>query len=148
MPMKFIEKKQAPMWFTILGIIALVWNLLGVGAYLIHVYMTDEMISELPQAQIDIIYNTPVWVNGAFALAVWCGLLGSICMLFKKKISVYLFQISFAGIFIQNIHSFFMIDAVGVFGLVQGLIMPSIVMFFAIVLILVNTTAKKSHWIR
>jgi hypothetical protein len=41
-----------------------------------------------------------------------------------------------------------MIDAVGVFGLVQGLIMPSIVMFFAIVLILVNTTAKKSHWIR
>ena len=110
--------------------------------------MTDEMISELPQAQIDIIYNTPVWVNGAFALAVWCGLLGSICMLFKKKISVYLFQISFAGIFIQNIHSFFMIDAVGVFGLVQGLIMPSIVMFFAIVLILVNTTAKKSHWIR
>lgn len=62
--------------------------------------------------------------------------------------SVYLFQISFAGIFLQNIHSFFMIDAIGVIGIVQGLIMPSIVTIFAFVLIVVNTIAKKSHWIR
>ena len=69
-------------------------------------------------------------------------------MMMKRKVSIFLFQLSFAGIFLQNIHSFFMIDSVKIYGLFQGLIMPSLVMLFGVVLILVNSTAKKSHWIR
>lgn len=146
--MKSIQKTKAPGWFTALSIIALLWNLMGVMAYLAQVYMTDEILAALTQEQQDVINNTPLWANAAFALAVWGGLLGAITMMMKRKVSIFLFQLSFAGIFLQNIHSFFMIDSVKIYGIFQGLIMPSLVMFFGVVLILVNSAAKKSHWIR
>lgn len=146
--MKSIQKTKAPGWFTALSIIALLWNLMGVMAYLAQVYMTDEILAALTQEQQDVINNAPLWANAAFALAVWGGLLGAITMMMKRKVSIFLFQLSFAGIFLQNIHSFFMIDSVKIYGLFQGLIMPSLAMFFGVVLILVNSTAKKSHWIR
>jgi len=55
---------------------------------------------------------------------------------------VYLFQISFAGILFKIFPSLFMIDAVRPFRLYQGLIMPSIVIIFAFVLILINREAN------
>lgn len=105
--MKSIQKTKAPGWFTALSIIALLWNLMGVMAYLAQVYMTDKILAALTQKQQDVINNAPLWANAAFALAVWGGLLGAITMMMKRKVSIFLFQFSFAGIFLQNIHSFF-----------------------------------------
>ena len=57
--MKSIQKTKAPGWFTALSIIALLWNLMGVMAYLAQVYMTDEILAALTQEQQDVINNAP-----------------------------------------------------------------------------------------
>ena len=59
--------------FWIIGVIALIWNLMGVFAYITQVNMTDEVIAALPDAERALYENVPAWVTGAFAIAVFGG---------------------------------------------------------------------------
>ena len=43
-----------PSWFKIVAVVALVWNLLGVMAFVGQMMMTPEMVAELPQAEQDL----------------------------------------------------------------------------------------------
>ena len=87
-------KSKSPKGFWIIGIVALLWNLMGVASYLQQAYMTDEALAALPAEQQALYENVPAWVTGAFALAVFGGLLGCILLLMKKKLAALLFIIS------------------------------------------------------
>ena len=41
-------KKPVPRWFTITAVVAIIWNLLGVSAFIIQVLTTPEMLAQLP----------------------------------------------------------------------------------------------------
>lgn len=142
------QKMKSPTWFTLLSILALLWNLLGVFAYLSSVFITEEMIATLPQAQQEVFAATPVWVNGAFAVAVWFGLLAAIALLMKRRIAKFLFQISFTGIFVQQMYTFFFIDSVGIYGIYKGVVMPAMVLFIGAILILITSSALEKGWIK
>lgn len=141
-------KIKAPAWFAILGILALLWNLIGVLAYFGHVLMTEEMKNALPPDQLEAMNAAPLWVIISFTIAVFGGIIAVILMVMRRKAALFFFQVSFAGIFFQQIHTFFFIDAVAIFGNIQGLVMPAILLFIGVVLILVNGHAVKQKWLR
>ncbi|MCG1036729.1 hypothetical protein [Polaribacter sargassicola] len=120
--------------FWVISIIALIWNILGVIAYLGQAYMTDEMKAALPQEQQTLYENIPFWVTAAFAIAVWGGLLASILLLMKKSISKIVFIISLIGIVVQMFYNFFLTKAIEVYG-PSGMIMPILVLIFGIFLV-------------
>ena len=109
--------------FWVISIIALLWNLMGVVAYLGQAFLTDDMKAMIPEDQLAIIENTPAWATAAFALAVWFGLLGAILLLTKKKIAKTVFLISLIGILVQLVYNFTMTNALEVYG-TSGLIQP------------------------
>ena len=109
--------------FWIIGIGALLWNLMGVSAYLQQAYMTAEKLSSLTSEQNALFENTPAWVTAAFALAVFGGTLGCILLLLRKKLSSFLFVISFISLLGQIIYIVFMSNTLDVYG-INGLIMP------------------------
>ena len=80
-----VTTPKPPMWFLIISIIALVWNALGVFAYLGQSLMTDEMLAQLPEADQQMYANLPSWYIGAFAVAVFAGTIGSLGLVIKKK---------------------------------------------------------------
>ncbi|WP_299665250.1 hypothetical protein [uncultured Polaribacter sp.] len=91
--------------FWIIGVCALLWNLMGVGAYLLQVFMTDEMIAKLPkEQQAEMMITYPAWITALFALAVFGGLLGCIFLLARKKVAYYLFIISGICATIQQVY--------------------------------------------
>jgi hypothetical protein len=110
--------------------------------------MTDEIKAELPAEQLTLMENTPAWATAAFAVAVWGGLLGCIALLLRKKWAKTLFVISLAGILVQMSHSFFMTNAAEVYGQVQGMIMPLLIIVIGIVLVLFARMAGKKGWLR
>lgn len=114
-------------WFWVVSIVALIWNLLGVGAYLAQVSMSPETIQALPEDQRAIIESTPSWATGAFAIAVWGGALGSILLLLRKSLATWVLLISFVGIVVQMMHAFFMTNSIEVYG-PGGMIMPIMVL--------------------
>ena len=113
--------------FWIIGVLALLWNLMGVMQYLIQAYMTDETLQALPEAERALYENAPAWVTGAFAIAVFGGLLGCILLLLRKKSATTLLLISMAGILVQMTYSLFMSNAREVYG-TTALLMPLMVL--------------------
>ncbi len=102
--------------YWVIAVIALIWNGLGAIMYLLMRFMTPEMLEALPDENRLLIENTPSWVNSAFAISVWLGVLGALLMLFRKKIAYYLFGISFIAILSQIIYVIFMSDAWNLYG--------------------------------
>jgi len=119
--------------FWIIGIVALIWNLMGVFAYLQQAYMTEEDLMALPVAEQALHENVPAWVTGAFAIAVFGGALGCILLLMRKKMASMVFLISLVGIIVQMSYNIFMSKAVDVYG-PGDMIMPAMVILIGIFL--------------
>ena len=119
--------------FWIIGIVALIWNLMGVFAYLQQAYMTEEDLMAMPVAEQALYQNIPAWVTGAYAIAVFGGALGCILLLLRKKLAGSLFLISLVGIVVQMSYNIFMSKAADVYG-PGDMIMPAMVMLIGIFL--------------
>jgi len=135
-------------WFWIIGIIALLWNLMGAMAYLMEAYMPDEARKGMTEAQTNMLDATPAWVTGAFAIAVWGGVLGCIFLLMRKKWAKPVFIISFLAVVARTVYYFFMTDAASLFDAVQGIVLPIAVVIIAILLIIYTNKSIKKGWLR
>lgn len=129
------ESKNKPATsFWIIGITALIWNLMGVFAYLQRAYMTAEDLAALPIEEQALYDNVPIWVTAAFALAVFGGTLGCILLLLRKKLATFIFSISLANILAQMTYNIFMSKALEVYG-PGGIIMPIMVIIIGAFLV-------------
>ena len=137
--------QKPPAWYWVVAAVALVWNLLGVLAYLTQVTMGPEIMEALPSEQRELYENTPVWATAAFAIAVWGGALGSLALLLRKNWADILLMASLAGIIVQNINSFFLTNSWEVFG-PGGAVMPVLVIIYAIYMITLAKKAKANGW--
>ena len=137
---------KPPTWFMVVSVLALIWNILGVMAYLGQAFITPEMLEAMPEAEAEMIQNRPAWATAAFAVAVWCGALASLFLLLKKTFAYQLFWLSFIGILVQMAYNFLITsnyDAYGPGGIAMALLVPT----FGILLILLSKKAKKETWI-
>lgn len=130
-----------------IAIFALIWNAMGVMAYLSQQYMTDEVKALLPEAERELYNNVPAWATAAFAIAVFGGLLGSLALLIRKKWATILFLVSFIGIVVQMIHNFFMSNTMEVYG-PGSVIMPLMVLVIGIFLIYYSKKANENGWLK
>ena len=137
---------KVPTWFWVVAGIALIWNLLGVFAYIGQMMMTPEMLEALPADQRELMENTPSWATSAFAFAVWGGTIGSLLLLLRKKPAMIFFVISLIGVLIQMYHSFFIADSIEVYG-PGGMIMPIMVIIISVGLVWLTNMVTKKGWL-
>jgi hypothetical protein len=137
---------NAPKWFLEVAIFAIVWNLLGVFAYITQMMMTPEALAILSSEEQALFKNTPAWATAAFAFAVWGGLVGSVLLLLKKQMSKIVLIISLIGILVQMIHSLFISNNYEVYG-PGGLIMPIMVLLIGVGLVWLSDKGIKKGWI-
>jgi hypothetical protein len=143
------EKQQVkpPMWFWVVCILALLWNLMGVGAYLQQVFMSAEDLELLTQEQRQLMEVQPVWVHGAFAIAVWAGALGCIALLLRKKWAYGVLIVSLLGILGQMSYMFFMSDTFAVNGS-SAMAMPIMIILVGFLLVFLARAATDKKWLR
>ena len=137
---------QAPTWYWIASSLGFLWNFLGIFNYLGQVTLSPEALSELPQAQQNLINATPAWVMGAFAIAVFAGTLGCLFLLLRKKWASPLLMLSFVAALLQVIYNVFVSDAFQVLGAVAvGL--PILILGVGSALIWIAKKATAAGWI-
>jgi hypothetical protein len=136
-----------PRSFWIISGVALVWNLMGVMAYLMQAYMTDEAIAALPAAERALYENVPSWAVGAFAIAVFGGALGCILLLLRRRIAMPVLVGSLLGILVQMYHSFFIANSIEVYGPGKT-IMPIMVIVIGAGLVWYVNSASQKGWLR
>lgn len=136
---------KIPIWFWIVVGGLLVWNLIGVMAYITQVTMSPEALAALPDAQRQIDENTPEWAIAAFAIAVNGGALGCLLLLLRKNLAGLFLWLSLAGVLVQMYHSFFTNRLFEVFG-AGGMLLPFMVVVIAIYLVTLASRAKTNRW--
>lgn len=151
------QKIPAPVWFTVVAILALLWSLLGVLAYLWMTWLmpsmfTPEALAALPEAeraamevQLAVQAATPAWATSAFAIAVFGGLLGSFFLLIKKNLAIIFFTISIAGLLVQSYYAYVIADAYGLFGN-AAIVQSAVILLIAVFLLWMANKAKARGW--
>ena len=132
--------------FWIIGVIALIWNLMGAMAYIVQAFMTDEMLTALPENEQALYANVPAWVTAAFAIAVFGGVLACILLLLRKKMASMVFVISLIAILLQMTYNLILSDASEVYG-PGGMVMPIMVIFIGLFLVWYSKDTTKKGWL-
>ncbi|MFQ6005551.1 MAG: hypothetical protein ACE5OQ_08600 [Woeseia sp.] len=135
-----------PRSFLIISIAALVWNLFGVMSYIMHVTISAEALAEMSEAERALYETSPAWVTGAFAIAVFSGVLGCLALLLKKAWAVPLFVISLIAVIAQFGFWLFVANAIEVHG-TEAVFMPLLVTVIAIFLVWYSRDANNKGWL-
>lgn len=140
------ETSKPPAWFWIVAAVALVWNLLGVSAFVMQVSMSPETLAALPEAERALYESFPLWALIAFAAAVFGGAVGSVLLLMKNKLAQTAFVISVVGVVLQMIYNLFIGKTMDVYG-PGSIAMPIMILLFAGFLVWLSRTATAKGWI-
>ncbi|MBA4746587.1 MAG: hypothetical protein H2058_15145 [Muricauda sp.] len=138
---------KPPTWFWVVSVIALLWNLMGVGNYLNQAFNQMALLESMDQAQREVFERIPAWATAAFAIAVFSGTLASIGLLVRKKWARPLFIISLIAALAQFIHWLFISNAVEAFG-PSTYAMPVVIIIIGIYLIFFSKKGIEKGWLK
>ena len=134
--------------FWVIGTVALLWNLLGVMAYVMQVSATpDQLAAAYTPDQVELLLAVPVWATSMTAIATNFGVLGSILLLLRRNWSVPVYAISLVALIIQDIYSFALTETLAVFG-TTPLVIQSVVLLIAVFLVWYSRQAGANGWLR
>ena len=124
---------KPPTSFYIIGVVFLVWNIIGFMFYLQHAMMTPETVPEgVDATMLAFMEATPVWATSAYAIAVNVGMIASIMLLLRRSIALPLYVVSLAGALVLDFDSFVLRDVVAIWG-GGAYIVPSAVVIIGVV---------------
>ena len=137
---------KPPPWFTVLAVLALLWNLAGLFAVVADLRLSAADIAALPLDQQALYRARPGWSVVASVVAVVGGTLGCIGLLLRRRWAVPAFAASLVGVVVQDIGIFVVAGAASVAGLVP-VVLQSVVVAIAIGLLLMARRAVARSWL-
>lgn len=138
---------KPPKSFWVIGVLALLWNLMGISQFFLATFMLDAMVENLTEVQADMYREIPMWYTIIFAIAVFSGVLGCITMLLRKNITIALFGISLLAVLVAQGYWILGTEIMEVIG-TSSVIMPLIVIVISIFLYFYNKGAAKNGWFK
>lgn len=137
-----------PKWFWVLVAIFLLWNIMGVYSFFGHTFISEEALAKLPENEMALYAEFSIWTTIIFAIASFGGLIGSIGLILKRKWANSFFILSFIAIVPQMVHNVFFTKSIDVYGLVQAVTMPVLVVLIGAFLIWFSSFSTKKKWLR
>jgi len=145
--MNTINEQKPAVWFWIVSVLALVWNLLGVMAYLGQVTISPEDLAKMPEAEQAMIAALPAWYIGAFAIAVFAGALGCLLLLLRRRLALWTLVLSLVAVVTQQIYTFLLSDIGGSLDS-ASLGMTVSIPVVAVLLIWLAQSSSKNGWLK
>lgn len=136
-----------PRWFKVVAVAALLWNLLGCLALWMDLRLTPGDIAALPEAQQALYAARPGWAVAGTAVAVGAGTLGSLGLLLRRKWAMPLLFLSLAGILVQDVGLFLLVDGATLAGMV-AVVMQALVLAAGIGLAWLGWQGAQRGWLR
>ncbi len=137
---------KPPVWFYVVAVIALLWNLLGCFAFIGDLRLTAADIAQMPAEHQALYAACPAWAVAGTALGVIGGALGCIALLLRKKWALPLFVISLIGIIVQDIGLFVLADAIKLAGPLVA-VLQGVVLIVAIGLVVLSWKGIQRGWL-
>ena len=138
---------KSPLWFKIVAVVALLWNLIGCLAFASDIRLTPDDIAKLPDAQQALYSSRPSWAVAGTAVAVIGGALGSVALLLGKKWALPVLVASLIGIVVQDYAMFILADGAALAG-TTAVVLQALVLLIAIVLLLLSKKGIARSWLK
>lgn len=92
-------------WFWIVAILFLLWNVMGVGAWYAEAMGgSDALMESYTAEQIAFYTSFPAWYTWAYGIAVFAGFFCCVALLLKRKLAVMLSVISLLAVVICRVY--------------------------------------------
>ena len=137
---------KPPLWFTVLVIIALLWNLAGLFAVVADLRLSPAAIAALPAEQQALYAARPIWSVVASVVAVAAGTLGCLGLLLRKRWALGLLYLSLLGVVLQDIGLFLLPGSANAVN-ATAVVLQGIVFLVAVGLVALARTAQQRSWL-
>lgn len=137
---------KPPRWFTVVAVVALLWNLAGLMAIAADLSLSPADVAALPKEQQAMHAARPGWSVVGSAVAVGAGTLGCIALLLRRRWALALFVASLVGIVAQDIGLFVVAGAVQPPGPVP-MVMQGLVFVIAVALAVLARRGTARGWL-
>lgn len=124
---------KVPVSLWVVGVAALLWNLIGVAAFAMQLAMPAEALEAMPPEQRAIYEATPPWLYVFYGVATIGGVLGSLGLLLRRRWAVPVYLVALVGLVLQVVSSFAVTPAWSVGGAAY-LVFPVLLVVIAIAL--------------
>jgi hypothetical protein len=128
------QATKTPIHLWIVGIVALLWNLIGAYDYLMTQTENEGYMSQFTPEQLDFFYGFPAWLVAFWAIAVWGGVLGAVLLLLRKKIAFPVLAVSFVCMVVTSIRNYVFAGGADIVG-GTGLIFSVVIFIVALALV-------------
>jgi len=136
----------APKWFTIIAIVAALWNLLGCFAFAADLRLSPADVAALPAQQQALYAARPAWAVAATGVAVIGGLLGCIGLLLRRRWAYVLLVLSLIGVVVQDFGLFVLAGGARLAG-GTAIALQGLVLLVALGLVLLARRASANGWL-
>lgn len=104
-------RPKAPWWFWLVSGLALLWNLMGVGAFFMDMNMSyEDMVTNYGQVLADAAAAQPTYVTIAYGIAVLAGALGCLLLLLRRRLAAVVLLVSLLAVIVQQAYSWLATD--------------------------------------
>lgn len=139
--------KPPKYYYGVVGVLTL-WALIGCYTYLAQVTMTAADVAALPTAQRDMMAGLPTWVTAVYAIAVWSGLAGAICLLLRMKFARSAYIASLVAIIVQFGWILIMLPIIETMGFAEAAGFPIFIAVVGAISVWFAGNATRHGWLR
>jgi hypothetical protein len=141
------DRGRVPGWYWAVAAVALLWEAMGCFAYVSQVSMDPAALARLPAEQRDIWLAMPGWAVGAYAVAVWIGLLGALGLLLRRSWARLAFAASLVAVIVQFGWTFLATPILRTMG-PSAAAFPAFILVAAALLLWFSSVAARRGWLR
>lgn len=132
-----------PWHFWLIGVVALLWNAMGVFDYIMTQTRNEAYLSSFTAEQLSYYFSFPSWVVAAWAIAVWGGLLGTLLLLMRRRQAVWVFLVSLIAMVTTTFHNYILSDGMEFMGDAFSLGFTAVIFLIALALFLYARAMQK-----
>lgn len=138
---------KRPMWFRVVSVLAVLWNLFGLWSFYIHFTATPEVVATWPEVQQRIAEVTPGWIFVPFAIATIGGTVGSLGLLLGRRWAPPVLLLSLLAIIVQ-FGAYYLLTPTWALTGMSGAALPLCIAMVGLLLWLLAGKAAARGWLR
>ena len=123
---------RAPWHLWVVGIAALLWNAVGALDYVMTQTRNAQYMAGFTPEQLAFFYGLPPWTVAAWAIGVWGGVLGSLLLLLRKTLAVWVFLASLIGVVLTTFQNYVLSNGMEVMGGPGAAVFTAVIFFVAV----------------
>ena len=110
-----------PWHLWVIGILGLLWSLMGVVSFLLTQMRVEAVMSRFPPQQRTYFESFPLWVVALWSIGVFGGLIGCLLLLMKNPLAVPVLIASAIASLLYNLGGLFLLNGMQVMKETDGL---------------------------